>query len=147
MSEVIYPVTVAEFKTWFTRDFPFSESASDLTGITDTDITKAFAEAMFVFNKELFTEDEIKTAFMYVAAHYLVIDIANSTSGLSGRFQGFMSSKSVGSVSVSYSLPSWITDNPLYSMLGQTPYGAKYLSLMIARCIGNVGVLKGATHP
>lgn len=147
MSEVVYPVTVAEFKTWFTRDFPFSTNDSDLSGITSQDIQKAFAEAMFVFNKALFEEDELKTAFMYIAAHYLVIDLKNSSMGLKGSFSGIMSNKSVGSVSVGYSMPNWIMENPLYSLLAQTPYGAKYLSLVIARCVGNMAAVKGATYP
>ena len=143
----VYPVTVTEFKTWFFRDFPYSSNSEDLSGITENDILKAFAEAMFVFNKELFAENEVKTAFMYIAAHYLVIDLKNSSLGLKGAFSGLMTNKSVGSVSVGYSLPTWIMDNPLYSLLAQTPYGVKYLSLVIARCVGNMGVVKGATYP
>lgn len=146
-NEVVYPVTVAEFKSWFHRDFPYSSSEDDLSGITSKDIEKAFAEAMFVFNKDLFDENEVKTAFLYLAAHYLVVDIKNSSTGLKGTFNGLMSNKSVGSVSAGYTMPSWISDNPLYSLIAQTPYGAKFLSLMIARCIGNFGVVKGATNP
>lgn len=146
-NEVIYPATVAEFKSWFYRDFPYSTSEADLGGVTSKDIEKAFAEAYFVFNKELFEENEVKTAFLYLAAHYLVVDIKNSSTGLKGSFNGLLSNKSVGSVSAGYTMPSWVTDNPLYSLIAQTPYGVKYLSLVIARCIGNFGVVKGATMP
>lgn len=142
-----YPVTVAEFKAWFVRDFPFSSSDSDLSGIVTQDIEKAFAEASFVFNPGLFEEDEKKVAFLYLAAHYLVIDLKNSSTGLRGAFSGLMTNKSVGSVSVGYSLPNWVMNDPLYSLLAQTPYGAKYLSLTIGRCIGNMVVVKGATYP
>lgn len=142
-----YPVTVEEFKDWFVRDFPFSSNDDDLSGITTKDIEKAFAEAYFVYNPELFTEAEQKIAFMYLAAHYLVIDLKNSSSGLKGAFSGLMTNKSVGSVSVGYTMPSWIMNNPLYSLLAQTPYGVKFLSLVIARCVGNMGVVKGATYP
>ena len=144
-NEVLYPVTVAEFKTWFQRDFPFSNDASQ--GVTDADILKAFAEASFVFNKALFDESEQKTAFLYIAAHYLVIDLKNSSMGLRGAFNGLMTNKSVGSVSVGYSMPNWILEHPLYSLIAQTPYGIKFLSLMVARCVGNFGVVKGATQP
>lgn len=144
-SEIVYPVTVDQFKTWFQRDFPFSTDIEE--GITDQDITKAFAEAMFIYNKELFDENEQSVAFMYLAAHYLVIDLKNSSMGLKGAFNGLMSNKSVGSVSVGYTMPSWIMENPLYSLLAQTPYGVKYLSLVVARSIGNFGVVKGATYP
>ena len=143
----VYPVTVTEFKTWFFRDFPYSANNDDLSGITENDILKAFAEAMFVFNKDLFAENEVKTAFLYIAAHYLIIDLKNSSLGLKGAFSGLMTNKSVGSVSVGYTLPNWIMDNPLYSLIAQTPYGVKYLSLVIARSVGNIGVVKGATYP
>lgn len=142
-----YPVTVDEFRGWFSRDFPYSSVDGDLSGITTQDILKAFKEASFVYNKELFDESEQPVAFMYITAHYLVIDLKNSSMGLKGSFSGLMTNKSVGSVSVGYSLPNWIMDNPLYSLLAQTPYGVKYLSLVIARCVGNMGVVKGATYP
>jgi len=144
--DVKYPITVDEFKGWFSRDFPYSPDGI-LDGITTQDIQKAFAEAMFIYNKELFDENEKSVAFMYLAAHYLVIDLKNSSMGLKGAFNGLMSNKSVGSVSVGYTMPSWIMENPLYSLLAQTPYGVKYLSLVVARSIGNFGVVKGATYP
>lgn len=142
----VYPVTETCFKAWFYRDFPYSDYEA-LDGITNKDIRKAFDEASFVFNPDLFTEKEKPIAFMYLAAHYLVIDLKNSSTGLKGVFNGLMSSKSVGSVSVGYTMPAWITDNPLYSLIAQTPYGVKYLSLVIARCVGNFGVVNGATYP
>lgn len=142
----IYPVTVEEFKTHFFRDFPFSENDS-LDGVRSQDIIKAFDEANFIFNPSLFTDREQKIAFLYAAAHYLVIDLKNSYTGLKGAFNGLLTSKSVGSVSVGYTMPSWITDNPVYSLLAQTPYGVKYLSLVLSRAIGNVGVVQGATQP
>lgn len=144
-NEVLYPVTIAEFKTWFQRDFPFSTDPKE--GVTDADILKAFQEASFVFNGELFYDEEKKTAFMYIAAHYLVIDLKNSSVGLKGAYNGLMTNKSVGSVSVGYSMPSWILESPIYSLIAQTPYGVKFLSLLITRCVGNFVSVKGATHP
>lgn len=142
---ITYPVTVAEFKAWFYRDFPYS---NDETGIQDTDILKAFAEASMNFNESLFsTDDEKKLGFLYLAAHYLVIDIQNSSQGINGKYEGIMSSKSVGSVSVGYTIPDWVMASPIYSLLSQSKYGMKYLSLIIPLLIGNVGVVKGATHP
>ena len=142
----IYPVTVDEFRGWFSRDFPYSQDG-DLTGVTTQDILKALAEAYFIYNPDLFSEKERPIAFLYLAAHYLVIDLKNSSMGLKGAYSGLMSNKSVGSVSVGYTLPSWIMDNPLYSLIAQTPYGVKYLSLVIGRCVGNMAVVKGATYP
>lgn len=143
------PITVQNFKEYFYRDFPYSSSPTDYTGIVDKDIEKAMKEAAMNFNQKLFAtgSEEEKIAFLYLTAHYLIIDIANSTSGLASKFQGYMSSKSVGSVSVGYTLPQWITDNPILSMLAQTGYGAKYLALMITNMVGNVAIAQGATHP
>lgn len=141
-----YPITVAEFKTWFSRDFPYSDDPN--VGITDNDITKAFSEASLIFNPTFWdTEDNKKLGFLYLTAHYLVIDLQNSSQGINGRYEGIMSNKSVGSVSVGYQLPSWVTDNPVYSLLAQTRYGMKYLSMIIALMVGSVVSVKGATHP
>lgn len=146
-SDVTYPITVAEFKAWFSRDFPYSEDG-DLTGITDADILKAFAEASMNYNSSFFeTEDQKKLGFLYLAAHYLVIDIQNSTQGLNGKYEGIMSNKSVGSVSVGYQIPDWVTSSPIYSLLSQSKYGMKYLSLIIPQLVGNVVSVRGATHP
>lgn len=140
-----YPITVSEFKTWFSRDFPYSDDPN--VGITDNDITKAFSEASLIFNPSLWdTEDNKKLGFLYLTAHYLVIDLQNSSQGINGRYEGIMSNKSVGSVSVGYQLPSWVTDNPVYSLLAQTRYGMKYLSMILALMIGSVVAVKGATH-
>lgn len=141
-----FPVTTDEFRNWFQRDFPFSDTDPN-EGIMDCDILKAFSEASFVYNKELFDEQEGPIAFLYLAAHYLVIDLKNSSTGLKGAFNGLMTNKSVGSVSVGYSMPNWILENPIYSLIAQTPYGVKYLSLMVARCVGNFCIVKGATQP
>lgn len=146
-SDVTYPITVAEFKTWFSRDFPYSEDG-DLTGVTTHDIQKAFAEAWMNFNSSFFeTEDDKKLGFLYLSAHYLVIDLQNSSQGINGKYEGLMTNKSVGSVSVGYTIPNWVTDHPIYSLLSQTKYGLKYLSLIIPMLVGNVVAVKGITHP
>jgi len=147
MTEKQYPITVDDFKGWFSRDFPYS-SNGEQTGITDVDLTKAFAEASFTFNPALFaTVEDQKLGFLYLAAHYLVIDIQNSTQGLNGKYEGIMASKSVGSVSVGYTIPDWVMAHPIYSLLSQSKYGMKYLSLIIPLLVGNIGAVRGATHP
>lgn len=147
MIEKQYPITVDEFKEWFFRDFPYSDEG-DLTGVTETDIEKAFAEASLNFNSSLFaTLEDQKLGFLYLAAHYLVIDIQNSTQGLNGKYEGIMASKSVGSVSVGYTIPDWVMAHPIYSLLSQSKYGMKYLSLIIPLLVGNISAVRGATHP
>lgn len=142
-----YPITTDEFRGWFSRDFPYSDDGV-LTGITEQDIRKSFAEASMNFNPSLFgTEEERKLGFLYLSAHYLVIDIQNSTQGINGKYEGIMSSKSVGSVSVGYTIPDWVMGHPIYSLLSQSKYGMKYLSLIIPSLVGNVASVRGATHP
>ena len=100
--------------------------------IQDSDIERAFEEAASTFNGGFF--DDCSTAgmyFCYVAAHYLVIDINNALNGLAISFNGFVQSKSVGSVSESYGIPQWIMNNPTYALLAQTGYGRKYLLYII----------------
>lgn len=151
MSNRIYPITVDDFKEHFYRDFPFlpsEEVENPLDYVQDKDIEKAISEAGMNFNESLFGyEEDKKLAFLYLTAHYLVTDLSNSAQGVNGSFSGFMTSKSVGNVSVGYSLPQWILDNPIYSLIALTGYGRKYLQLIIPCLVGQVFTVAGTTRP
>ena len=67
---------------------------------------------------------------MHLVAFYLVFDIKNSSAGINSSFTGTLNSKSVGDVSESYGIPTWMTENPMYSIYAQNGYGLKYLSLI-----------------
>ena len=112
--------------------------------ISDTDIQKAFSEARINFNQNLFsTCEEIKIAFCYLTAHYLVIDLNNANNPFALGSMGITQSKSVGSVSESYGIPQWIMNDKNLSLYAQTGYGRKYLSLIIPRLTGNIIFTKG----
>lgn len=114
--------------------------------IQDSDIERAFAEAKVNFNPNLFTDDTTATmVFLYLAAHYLVIDLNNAANPLAMGFIGFTQSKSVGSVSESYALPSFATNNQVLSQYMQTGYGRKYVSLISPYLIGNIMLIRGRT--
>lgn len=114
--------------------------------IQDSDIERAFAEAKVNFNPNLFTDDDtVKMVFLYLAAHYLVIDLNNAMNPLALGFMGFTQSKSVGSVSESYGIPQWMLNNQVLSAYAQTGYGRKYLSLIHPYLIGNVLFFPGRT--
>lgn len=122
--------------------------------LSDSDIEKAIAEAIIGFNFSLFddttlindTMTESTLVMLYLVAFYLVIDIKNSTAGLSSNaYTSFVSSKSVGNVHESYGIPSWATNNPMYSLYMDNGYGRKYLSLLIPRISGWFYLSKGAT--
>lgn len=107
--------------------------------ITDEDISRAFVEAKINFNPQLFPNCEtMRLTYCYLAAHYLVIDLNNAQNPLALGFMGFTQSKSVGSVSESYGLPSWIMSDSKLSLYAQTGYGRKYLSLIMPYLVGNI---------
>lgn len=116
--------------------------------VQDSDIERAFKEAQANFNISLFSTDaQIQMVYLYLTAHYLVMDMKNALAGLesSGNFP--VNSRSVGSVSESYDIPESYKTNPIYSYLSQTGYGLKYLSLVLPRLIGGVQSVCGGTNP
>lgn len=114
--------------------------------IQDSDILRAFNEAKVNFNAALFGDDDtVKMVFLYLAAHYLVIDLNNAMNPLGMGFMGFTQSKSVGSVSESYAVPQWMLNNAILSQYAQTGYGRKYLSLIQPYLVGNIIFVPGRT--
>lgn len=114
--------------------------------IQDSDIERAFAEAKVNFNPDLFTDDDAAImVFLYLAAHYLVIDLNNAKNPLGMGFMGFTQSKSVGSVSESYAVPQWMLNNAILSQYATTGYGRKYLSLIQPYLVGNIIFVPGRT--
>ena len=114
--------------------------------ISDTDIMRAFNEAKVNFNAALFGDDDtVKMVFLYLAAHYLVIDLNSAMNPLGMGFMGFTQSKSVGSVSESYMVPAWIQNNRILGQYAQTGYGRKYLSLIQPYLVGNIIFCPGRT--
>lgn len=136
--------TVAEFKAHFFRDFPYGTATNT---VQDADITKAISEAAYNFNPGLFSSQANYTlGFLYLTAHYLVMDLRASAQGIQGNYPWMSVSKSVGSVSESTAIPERIMANPILAMLSKTYYGAKYLSLVLPNLVGNVGIVGGATQ-
>ena len=114
--------------------------------IQDSDIERAFAEAKVNFNPDLFTDDDTAImVFLYLAAHYLVIDLNNAMNPLGMGYMGFTQSKSVGSVSESYAVPQFMLNNAILSQYAQTGYGRKYLSLIQPYLAGNIIFVPGRT--
>lgn len=112
--------------------------------ISDEDISRAFTEAKINFNPQLFPSCEtMRLTFCYLAAHYLVIDLNNAQNPLALGFMGFTQSKSVGSVSESFLIPSWVQTNKMLSQYMSTGYGQKYLSLVMPYLAGNIITTKG----
>lgn len=111
--------------------------------VCDTDINNAKAEAEEVANEDILTE----LSFMYLVAFYLCYDLDLALSGASGQNAFAVSSKKVGSVSETYTVPKWIEDDPYLSFYARNGFGMKYLSLIRGKIIGNVSVVAGTTTP
>lgn len=150
--EVYYAPNFYKSLTDGNTTFPTDTTNWELTNdavdnyIQDTDIMRAFKEANVNFNAGLFGDDNtIKMVFLYLAAHYLVIDLNNAMNPLAMGFMGFTQSKSVGSVSESYAVPQWMLNNAILSQYAQTGYGRKYLSLIQPYLVGNIIFIPGRT--
>lgn len=85
-------------------------------------------------------------AFNYLTAHFLVTNLKNSSQGLSGQAEGILSSKSVSSVSSSFQFPNEWLNNPMFMMIGKTPYGMRYLEIIYPLTRGAMFVTAGKTH-
>jgi len=138
-------ITVSDFKALFVRDFTYGATSDK---IMDADISRAFSEAKANFNQSLFSDDDIlKLAYLYLTAHYMVLDLRTSMSGIAGGGEFSVASKSAGSISESYAIPAAYIDNPLLSYFAKTGYGQKYLSIVMPRLVGNIGAVGGWTNP
>jgi hypothetical protein len=137
--------TIDDFKDAFDRDFPFDPDMNK--GVRDKDITNAINDASYAINEGLFSEQAIYTrAFLLLAAHSLVTNLRNSSKGLAGGFSWLTSSKGVGSVSESYSIPDQVLQNPYLGLLAKTSYGARYLEMVAPLLAGNIAIVGGGTQ-
>lgn len=137
--------SVADFQAYFYRDFPYGTGIEE--NVIDQDIAKAFQQANVNINQGLFPDQATYTmAYLYLSAHYLVFDLRMSSQGLNGQYSFLEQSKSVGQVSQSFAIPQRILDDPYFSMLTQTNYGAKYLQLILPQLAGQMFNAFGTTR-
>lgn len=116
--------------------------------VADADITRAFSEAVVNFNQAFWRDDAtIKMMYLYLTAHYLINDLKASNGGIAASPVFLVTSRKVGNVSEDYGVPSSYLSNPTFSYLSTSPYGMKYLSLMIPYLVGNFASVCGATQP
>ena len=114
--------------------------------VLDEDIEKAFTQAYPNANINFgFTCSEKINIYLHLVAFYLVFDLKNSASGVNSSFIGTLSSKSVGDVSESYSIPNWMMQEPMYSIYASNGYGLKYLSLIASYMAITVMFSKGGS--
>jgi len=138
--------TVADFKAYFFRDFPYGTDVE--TQVLDADIAKAMQQTNINFNPGFFgDQSSYNVGYLNLTAHYMVMNLRASSQGINGQYSFLDQSKSVGSVSEAYAIPQRILDNPELSMFTKTNYGAMYLSLILPQLTGQVFSVHGGTHP
>lgn len=141
-------VTVDDFKAYFDRAFPFApeDDPNNKEYVRDKDIEIAFAQATANFNCGIWENyDVAKVAYLFLTAHYLCMDMRMNQSGLASSGTFTMSSKPVGDVSASYSIPEAYMQSPFLNYLSSTEFGLKYFSLLYPRTICSVNVVLGST--
>jgi hypothetical protein len=142
-------ITIADFKAFFIRDFVYySAPGCPKEAVTDTDLTRCFLEASINFNESLFpNQDQLKVAYLYLAAHYLCVDTQVAAQGVNSVGYAPVSARTVGQITESYHNPDWLMRDPVLSMYVTTRYGLEYLSIIRPLLIGNAVVYQGATTP
>jgi Protein of unknown function (DUF4054) len=137
--------TVAQFKTQFTRDFPYGNTTDSVMTV---DINNAFNFVTPNINQSLFSDQATYTlAYLLLAAHYLVLNLRASSQGISGQYNFLQGSKGVGAVAESFNIPQRILDNPDLAMLCKTNYGAMYVQMVIPLLSGQMMAIYGGTNP
>lgn len=132
----------SDFKSRFDRDFGFSADQTDMEHVRDVDICRAFNQAEINFNEGLFgTLQTFTEAFMLLSAHFLCVNLLNSSQGLGGAGTWLTNSKAVGNVTESFSIPDKILRDPFLAMYSKTSYGMTYLQLIMPLLVGNVMAL------
>jgi hypothetical protein len=136
--------SVSDFKAFFVRDFPYGADINE--NVLDADISRALSESSTAINPECFSSQAAYTnGFLYLSAHNLVVNLRNSSQGLSSSFSWLRTGKSVGSVSDSFQIPDRISQNPYLSSLSKTGYGVKYLEMLIPKLSGQIFTAEGGT--
>lgn len=138
--------TIADFKTQFTRDFPYGTDPS--VSVLDTDILNAFNLVDITINQCLWPDQtSYKIAYGYLAAHFLVLNLRASSQGVNGQWDWLNASKGVGGVSQSFQIPQRVQDNPDFAQYYKTHYGAMYMNLAWSLLSGQMFSVCGRTKP
>jgi hypothetical protein len=147
------PVTVAAFKAAYglpkARDFKFGDGADT---VMDSDVERAFADSLEVFNPALFSIQSGVTGFMYLVAHFIRINIQAvgglqaAPEGLGTENQGeqLLSGAGAGGVSQNFiEPPERVKRNPIFLQLWVTTYGQKYVGMALLKTTGAMMAVDG----
>lgn len=138
--------TIAQFKTQFIRDFPYGTDPN--VSVLDVDVLNAFNLVDITINQALWdNQTQFQIGYGYLAAHFLVLNLRASSQGLNGQYTFLQNSKSVGSVSESFTIPQRVIDNPDFAQYFKTNYGAMYMQLVWPQLAGQMFSVYGRTKP
>lgn len=137
----------SDFVAYFPTDFPYGSDPNQ--SVTQPEVLAAMQRTNnYALSQRLFsTQEQWNQGYLLLSAHYLVLIIRAAGQGLSGKASWIQSSKAVGQVSESFSIPQRILDTPEFAMFTNTNYGMQFLEYMIPRLKGSVGIAYGTTLP
>jgi Protein of unknown function (DUF4054) len=137
--------TITDFKTQFSRDFPYGTDPS--IAVTDNDIGYAFRMTNVNINQGNWaTQDSYSIGYNLLSAHYMVLNLRASSQGINGQYNWLQNNKSVQGVAEGFSIPDRILTNPLWSQFTKTNYGAQYLQLLLPQLAGKIYTVCGTTR-
>ena len=114
--------------------------------ILDVDILRAMGEALFKFNKGLFSESKGKIIFLYLTMFFLVYDRQMASAGMNGNSaSGPVIHRTVGKMSVTYMESKLYAKYPSYEFLSSNDYGRKAFNLMAPYLRGGLQILRGGS--
>lgn len=138
--------SVQDFKNQFVRDFPYGTDMD--TSVLDSDISSAFQFTNINFNPDLWSDQaSYNLGYLLLSAHYLVTNLRSSSQGINGQYNFLQQSKNAAAIAEAFSIPQRILDNPDWSMLCKTNYGAQFIQLVIPQMSGQMFVAYGSTRP
>ena len=112
--------------------------------ILDADILRAMGEAIFKFNKNLFSKEKGKIIFLYLTMFFLVYDRQMAAAGMNGNSAaGPVIHRTVGKMSVTYMESKLYSKYPSYEFLASNDYGRKAFNLMAPYLRGGLQILRG----
>lgn len=136
--------TIADFKAYFDRDFPFGNA--DMTTVRDIDVNKALSQQQNTINPNLFPGQNIYTqGALLLSAYFLVQNLRTSSQGVASKFDWTTQSKTVGPVSSSFEIPERILENPELAIYAANGYGVQYLQMILPLLTGQMFSVAGAT--
>ena len=114
--------------------------------ILDVDILRAMGEAVFKFNKTLFSKEKGRIIFLYLTMFFLVYDRQMAAAGMNGNSaSGPVIHRTVGKMSVTYMESKLFAKYPSYEFLATNDYGRKAFNLMAPYLRGGLQILRGGS--